>query len=275
MVLGVKVPWGRFWVLQSKGEVSVPTLSHRSRSTAWVVCPLLASPRASAVTCHGDTPMLLVFPFCTAIFYDSVGSCGLPHSFSKVGFEWSGLNLCDLTHLLFSWAHFFSKIEFFLPPCHFVNQFYMGVIWKCYEKRSQWRESHTTGPIYRAVLLLKHALFAQVFKLLGAGAIALHRSEWVLRWWHQILSRVLKEWSLLLKRRHSQALSSFSGHSGRCKILVFGQQQQHISEEEVWVTREKVKCKHGARMYPPGTRLVRSTKTTLLGDVYVISSMPS
>lgn len=86
----------------------------------------------------------------------------------------------------------------------------------------------------------------------GAGTIPLHRSEGFLRGWHPILSGVLKEWSLLLKQRLSQALSSCWGRSERCKILVFGQQQQHLSQEEIWVTREKgVKYKHGARSYPP------------------------
>lgn len=183
-MLGVRVAWGRFWVLQSKGAVSDPPLSHCLWSRAWVDCRLLASPRALAVTCHGGTLMLQVSPSYTALFCDSLWSCGLPHSFSKVGVEWSGPNLCHLTHLLFSWAHFFSKTELFLPPCHFVNQFYTWVIWKWYEKRSQWREDHATGSIYRAVHLLKHALFAQVFKLFGAGTILLHKSEWVLRWWH-------------------------------------------------------------------------------------------
>lgn len=134
MVFGVGVPQGGCWVLQGKGAVSVPPLSQHSWSTSQVDCPLLASLRASTETCHGGTVMLLVFPFCTAVFCDSVRSCGFPLSFTEVGVECSGLNLCDLTHLLFSWARFFSKIEFFLPPCHFLKSVLyvsdMKVIWK-------------------------------------------------------------------------------------------------------------------------------------------------
>lgn len=178
-VWGIRVPWGRCWVLQSKEMASVLPRSHCSWSTSQADCPLLAALRASAVTGHGGTLMPLVFLFCTVIFSDSVRSCGLPHSFTNVGVEWSVLNLRDLTHLLFSWAHFFGKREFCLPPCHFVKEFYTWGIWKWYEKWSQWREGHATGSIYGTVHLL-FALFAQFFKLFGAGTIPLHRSEWVL-----------------------------------------------------------------------------------------------
>lgn len=122
------------------------------------------------------------------------------------------------------------------------------MIWKAKPRK----RVHASGSIYRPVYLLKHTLFAQVFKLLGAGTIPLHSSEWVLRGWHPILSEILKDRSLLLKH-HSQALSSCWGHWGKYKILVFGQQQQHLSYEEICVTKEKgVKCKCGARRYPPG-----------------------
>jgi len=70
--VGGRVPWGRFWVQQSKGALSVLPLSRCLWTTAWVGCSLLASPRASAVTCCGATLVLLVSPFCTAVFYDPV-----------------------------------------------------------------------------------------------------------------------------------------------------------------------------------------------------------
>lgn len=171
----LRVPRGRFWVMQSRGAVSTSPWSHRPWITAWVDCPLLAPPRASAgpcwTSCLEGTLMLLASLRDSAFFYSLVWRSGLPHSFSKVGVECSGLNLCDLTHLLFSWAHFL------FPFCHFVNQFYTWVIWKWCEKQSQWREGHASGSIYRAVHLLKPTLFAQVFKFFGAGTISLHRSE--------------------------------------------------------------------------------------------------
>ena len=88
-------------------------------------------------------------------------------SMTQYGTELPGFNLLDLTKLLFSWANYFSKIEFYFLPSQFVKQFYTWVIWKWHEKWSQWREGHATGSVYRAEHLLKHTLFAQALMLYG------------------------------------------------------------------------------------------------------------
>lgn len=98
--VGSQIPLGLFWVLQSKGAVSGPPLSHHPWNTAWVGCPVLASLRPLPVTCCEDTLVILVFPCCAVAFLTQYGAvCYLVHS---VATEWSGLNLCDLTKLLCS-----------------------------------------------------------------------------------------------------------------------------------------------------------------------------
>lgn len=88
-LLRLRVPWGRFWELQSKGAVSASPWSHCPWVTAWAHCPLLAPPRASAEPKflprrHTDASGIST---CFCFFYPSVWGSGLPHLFSEVCWE--------------------------------------------------------------------------------------------------------------------------------------------------------------------------------------------
>lgn len=153
----------------SKGAVSASPCPHCPWVTAWVICPLLAAPKASAGPCCA-----LGAHWCFWHFYM------LLHSTPQHG------ALGCLIHSL-KWELCGSVCVTVSTSCFLELIFFQSVVlsisflFQWYEKQSQWREGHALGSIYMAVHLLKQALFAQVFKFFGAGTIPLHRFEPVLR----------------------------------------------------------------------------------------------
>lgn len=185
-LLRLRVPWGKFWVVQSKGAVCASLWSLCPWVTAWVQ-PLLAPPRLqqgpAGVPALGHTDASGISN-ASAFFYTSLWSSGLLiHSL-----KWelrAQSSICVTVLPSCSLELIFCPRLSFCQSVLYLSE--MKVIWKS--------KSVKRRPCLRvcfvAVQLLKQAVFAQIFKFFGEGTISPYRSELVLRWWYPNL-----EWGL-------------------------------------------------------------------------------